>query len=72
MSSGAVRTAPEDMLVLETDAPYLEPEPRSLKRNEPSLLTRVIARLCDLRGWTPEQAVEITRRNSRDLFRFAV
>lgn len=68
----AVRTAPEDMLVLETDAPYLEPEPRSLKRNEPSLLTRVIARLCDLRGWTPEQAVEITRRNSRDLFRFAV
>jgi TatD DNase family protein len=68
----AVRTAPEDMLVLETDAPYLEPEPRSLKRNEPSLLTRVVARLCALRDWTPEQAVEITRRNSRDLFRFAL
>jgi len=68
----AVRTAPEDMLVLETDAPYLEPEPRSLKRNEPSLLTRVIRKLCELRGWTPQQAVEITRRNSRELFRMPI
>ena len=68
----AVRTAPEDMLLLETDAPYLEPEPRSLKRNEPSLLTRVAKRLCELRGWEPQQAVEITRRNARELFRLAV
>jgi len=68
----AVRTAHEDMLVLETDAPYLEPEPRSLKRNEPSLLTRVVSRLCELRGWEPQQAVEITRRNSRELFRLPV
>lgn len=65
----AVKLAPEDMLVLETDAPYLEPEPRSLKRNEPSLLTRVVAKLCELRGWTPEQAVAITTRNARDLYR---
>jgi TatD DNase family protein len=68
----AVRSAPEDMLVLETDSPYLEPEPRSLRRNEPSLLTRVIARLCELRDWTPAQAVEITRRNSRELFRLPI
>jgi TatD DNase family protein len=68
----AVRAAPEDMLVLETDAPYLEPEPRSLKRNEPGLLTRVAARLCELRGWTPQQAVEITRRNARELFRLPI
>lgn len=68
----AVRNAPEDMLVLETDAPYLEPEPRSLRRNEPSLLTRVIARLCALRDWTPEQAVTITRRNAKDLFRLPI
>ena len=68
----AVRTAPEDMLLLETDAPYLEPEPRSLKRNEPALLTRVVRRLCELRGWTPEQAVEITRRNAKELFRLPI
>ena len=68
----AVRGAPEDMLLLETDSPYLEPEPRSLRRNEPALLGRVVRRLCELRGWTPEQAVRITRANTRELFRIAV
>ena len=68
----AIRTAPEDMLLLETDAPYLEPEPRSLKRNEPSLLTRVVKRLCELRDWEPARAVEITRRNARELFRLPI
>lgn len=66
----AVRTAPQEMLVLETDAPYLEPEPRSLRRNEPGLLTRVMSRLCELRGWTREQAEAITSRNARELYRF--
>lgn len=65
----AVRTAPDNMLVLETDAPYLEPEPRSLRRNEPGLLPRTLARLCELRGWTPEQAISITTHNARTLFR---
>jgi TatD DNase family protein len=68
----AVRGAPEDMLLLETDAPYLEPKPRSLKRNEPSLLTRVVKRLCELRAWEPQQTVEITRRNARELFRLPI
>jgi TatD DNase family protein len=66
----AVAMAPESMLVLETDAPYLEPEPRSLRRNEPGLLTRVVPRLCEIRGWTPGQAESITTANARDLFRF--
>ena len=66
----AVRMAPPELLVLETDAPYLEPEPRSLRRNEPALLARVVARLCALRDWTPEEAVRITTANARDLFRF--
>ncbi|HVP13968.1 MAG TPA: TatD family hydrolase [Terriglobales bacterium] len=68
----AVRAAPGDMLVLETDAPYLEPEPRSLRRNEPGLLTRVVAKLCALRGWTPEEAGRITTANARDLFRLPI
>ena len=68
----AVRRAPAGMLVLETDSPYLEPEPRSLRRNEPGLLTRVLPRLCELRGWTPEEAARITTANARELFRFPV
>jgi TatD DNase family protein len=68
----AVRTAPAELLVLETDAPWLEPEPRSLRRNEPGLLPRVVRRLCELRGWTPEEADRITTANARDLFRLPV
>jgi TatD DNase family protein len=68
----AVRDAPADMLMLETDAPYLEPEPRSLRRNEPAMLRRVLARLCELRGWTAEEAIRITRGNAKDLFRLPI
>ena len=67
-----MRTAPAEMLVLETDAPCLEPEPRSLRRNEPGLLPRVVRRLCELRGWTPEEADRITTANARDLFRLPI
>lgn len=65
----AVRSAHEGQFVLETDAPYLEPEPRSLRRNEPGLLSRIVPKLCELRGWTPDQANRITTANARDLFR---
>jgi TatD DNase family protein len=68
----AVKAAPDDQLVLETDAPYLEPEPRSLKRNEPALLGRVLRKLCELRDWSPEEAVRITTANALDLFRMPI
>jgi TatD DNase family protein len=68
----AVKLAPADMLVLETDAPYLEPEPRSLKRNEPALLPRVVKRLCEIRGWSAEEAIATTTRNALELFRLPV
>lgn len=68
----AVRMAPAGMLMLETDAPYLEPEPRSLRRNEPALLRRVLNKLCALRGWTPEEGERITTANARELFRLPI
>lgn len=68
----AVRSAPAEQLVLETDAPYLEPEPRSLRRNEPGLLARVRPRLCELRGWSPEEADRVTTTNAIDLFRLPI
>ena len=68
----AVKSAPPEMLVLETDSPYLEPEPRSLRRNEPGLLPRVVRRLCEIRGWSPEEADRITTANARELFRLPI
>jgi TatD DNase family protein len=68
----AVAMAPAELLVLETDSPYLEPEPRSLRRNEPSLLPRVVRRLCEIRGWSPAEADRVTTANARELFRLPI
>jgi TatD DNase family protein len=68
----AVRVAPADMLLLETDAPYLEPEPRSLRRNEPGLLARVAPVLGELRGWDAAEVDAITTANARELFRLPI
>ena len=68
----AVRMAPRGMLLLETDSPYLEPEPRSLRRNEPALLARVLPRLAGLTGLEPAAAAALTTANARALFRLSV
>ena len=68
----AITAAPAEMLMLETDAPYLEPEPRSLRRNEPALLARVARRLAELRGWTLEEVERVTGANARELFRLPI
>jgi TatD DNase family protein len=44
------RWVPEDRLLVETDSPYLAPEPHRGKRNEPALAAVVLAALADLRG----------------------
>ncbi len=63
----AAREAPAHQLLLETDAPYLVPEPKDTRRNEPALLVRVRAKLAALRG-TSEEAIDgITTENATRL-----
>lgn len=64
----AARAVPRNRLLLETDAPYLVPEPRDTKRNEPSLLPRVRARLAELRGESEEEVDAFTTQNAIRLF----
>ncbi len=64
----AARVAPEELLLVETDSPYLTPVPLRGKPNEPANVTHTAEFVADLRG-TPyavlEQAVE---RNARRVF----
>ena len=64
----AVRV-PADMLLVETDAPFLAPVPERGKRNEPALMAHTAAALGELRGVTGEEMASVTTKNFRRLFR---
>lgn len=59
---------PLDRLLLETDCPYLSPEPLRGKRNEPSYLRYINERLAEARGYEAAALAEITTNNARHLF----
>jgi TatD DNase family protein len=63
------RIVPDDRLLVETDAPYLAPQSRRGKRNEPAWVAETAACLAGVRGTTPEALAETTTRNARTLFR---
>ena len=51
-----IRDMPADRIIVETDCPYLAPVPMRGRRNEPAFLPHVLARLAEIRGWTPAEA----------------
>ena len=59
---------PGDRLVLETDAPYLAPEPLRGRRNEPAFVRHVAERLALLRGTGAAQIALQTTGNALRLF----
>lgn len=62
-------TVDMDRVVLETDSPYLTPAPHRGSRNEPSYIPIVAAKLAEVRGLQVGAVMEITTRNTLDLFR---
>jgi TatD DNase family protein len=63
-------TIPDDRLLVETDCPYLSPEPvRSKRPNEPAYVRHTAERLADVRGVTLEELAAQTTANARALFR---
>ena len=68
----AVETAaaiPLDRIVLETDCPYMSPEPFRGKRNDPGRLYRMAEKLAEIRGLTVEEIHAITMENGKKLYR---
>ena len=63
-----VKSAPREMILLETDAPYLAPVPNRGKRNEPAYLVDVAKKLAELRGETLEDVAEYTTANACRLY----
>ena len=65
----AVEYIPLDRIVVETDCPYLAPEPNRGKRNSSLNLPYVITRLAELKGLEEEEIREAVWRNAHALYR---
>ena len=68
----AVETAeriPLERIVLETDCPFMSPEPFRGKRNDPGYLYRMAERLAEIRGISVEEAHAVTTENAKRLYR---
>ena len=63
-----VQAIPLERILLETDCPYMAPEPYRGKRNDSSYLPLVLAAIAELRGITPEEVERVTEENARCLF----
>ena len=59
---------PLERIVVETDGPYLTPEPYRGKRNEPLYTTFVVEKIADILKIPREEVVERTTQNARKLF----
>ena len=62
-------TVPLSAIVLETDCPYLAPEPYRGKRNDSSLIKYTAEKIAEMKGITYEEVVRRTEENARKLYR---
>mgnify|MGYP001625125676 FL=1 len=64
----AAKAVPRDRIVLETDCPYMAPEPYRGRRNDPGYLYRMAEVLGELLEITPEEAQALTLQNGKRLY----
>lgn len=64
----AIRAVPDELLLAETDSPYLTPVPHRGERNYPAFVRYVIDKLAEERQTDPEKMEHITSENARRFY----
>lgn len=64
----ALEAVPLDRLLVETDCPYMAPEPNRGKRNYSGYLPYTVAAMAAVKGVSPDEMAEITAKNAERLF----
>lgn len=64
-----VEKVPIERIVIETDAPYLSPEPNRGKRNSSINLPYVVNEIAKIKGLEPADVIRITEENARKVYR---
>ncbi len=63
-----VRQIPVDHLLIETDAPYLAPQARRGRRNEPAFVAQTARKIAEIKGLTLDDVARVTTLNAFELF----
>ena len=63
-----IETIPLEKILLETDCPYMAPEPYRGRRNSSLYLPYVVEKIAGLKGVTAKEVEEVTYRNAEQLF----
>lgn len=64
-----VKDIPLDRIVIETDCPYLTPEPFRGKRNEPIYVEYVAKKIAEIKGISVEEVTRVTTENAKKLYK---
>lgn len=65
----AARSIPLEKIVIETDCPYLTPEPHRGKRNSSEYIRYVAEKLAEIKGVSCEEIIRVTAENAKRVFR---
>ena len=63
------KLTPLDKILIETDAPYLSPEPNRGRRNEPAYVKFTAQKIADLKEMNLEKFAEIIMENTKKFYR---
>jgi TatD DNase family protein len=64
-----IRQTPLDMIMTETDSPYVSPKPYRGKRNEPVYVQEIARKIAEIKGLDPEIVAETIISNAKRVFR---
>lgn len=68
LNRAAAAMVPAERLLVETDSPFLSPQGKRGKRNEPANVADVLKFVAEVRGADPEELAALTSQNAADLF----
>lgn len=71
LNRSAAATVPPERLLVETDCPFLSPQGKRGKRNEPANVADVLKVVAEVRGADLEELAVLTSKNAADLFGLA-
>ena len=66
-----VKIVPDEKLLIETDSPYLSPEPNRGRRNDPLHVIDTCNKIAEIRGKSAEYISKITYKNAEDIYRIS-